>query len=1473
MLEECKDLQSCEIILSEAIKRVRLVGEIPLSDSDIELLADFVHNKISPSFSKGTAFLRSKTPISFVCFLVGMGRFYDKQIGFWPIVEEKVGPIDLNWKVKWGKIFNQFLEINALPRFDEEEGLAYVNPILSHTCIPNSCLDEYFEQVVAPLVNKVLFEPLDREEILHELRVRRDLNKAKLELEKKKKAHTRKLKTLQQRKIDLKNRLEKYGKVAILLAEEHEFYERQEALRGLEESEFTRSNIISRMDALIEIIQKLESEKERLWREITIRKRLYHPILEVKHQIDDTNRKYARLKEEFAEALKDEKQIADIFNTQWGILSAETWNDGFGEKILRLPLERLLGLIKQYQGLKVKQKFLQERMASLESTQKEAIKPLSSILSLLNFIKKIWYWFEGKKLTQQPGELQQLQVTYGEIEARLQLVQGEINGQFLDLPLKELILKNPTSDLYEKLVSFRLAYERMVESRNKHNELMKEKGYLIGQAWDLISTLGIVVDRNLDTLVNTLGEVLEKAEQDEAVALKVEQIHKKEISPVLEAAQMEYQGLQTNLKKLDQQLAELGGGSTEQGRILVQEFHRFQASIAQARQNLNSRYPDLLLIESEIRRIGWDQLRAGLEETILNTEKQILALRRELEQIEHAFKNYPAQYFGVDEPVRRFLLYGGITAENYLVKSVMLFARVKLGEKIDDILGLDIPSRIIQRFNLWWDDYRTRVGPKSTLEEEVNQANGERFCVPQISFDITTSEVIAKLPSQRILRRDHETSVQIDVYCTDLSDPIYTSSLKLYNRTAELLETHSCDGIILTKPSEKYIFRLKSKENLIHEWEIQGLRYVPPILAFSTDSHKLIKGEYLPKAPLIIVVNEKVRIHPQECILTERCFLFGDWKGYVWYEVDLSTVDEFRLFGDDDQTFVIPLVPNSGSNIILHGGYKLAGVLSDERPVFNIPPESLRIQINNWDEIRLLRLSLFWEEENRIRKSKHYQVHQLINQLDQRDKGWFEIPLNAEQLLGTNPVGRFTLRVYRPPYLDWQQSFCIVPKLNISFDREMYLPYREKIPEVSATLTFPEKSAFNLDNPARLTFNSETSYTIQVQASESVITGMLICSTTNGDRINIPLTFMIPKLRWRLKGLVEPQFDRWFDEVKEELWIGDWMDAHELFLVVETPHFYSGEVSLVLPGNSISKNLGIVRQRKFRVDLKALEDRLRAGPSLETVTISLMDSRTEIHTIPLFTVRTRWQAEKIRCFYYPEGNTVRVDAFWREKGRANRIVARLWYLSSDKPKFIQEQLVSSDEQQVTFRSTAAEIKSGKYLVHLEPYDPWSSRAVCPKLNDLNTAIIEIVTRAPEKAINIRSVGVDPKHSYPLPDGAYRIHIIGKVINQKLPDNLEADDIDHVRITPLNENWYVGNLEVNGIPEVTVYLSDTNPVKFEYDTQKHIVTSIEDRYGDGAVYCYDCRILFWHQETVLNEKKRRHRNYGPIEEFWVSWESE
>ena len=1052
MLEDCADLPACEIILSEATKSVRLLGEIELSAEDIDLLARLVCQKISTSISRGTAYLRTKTKISFVCFLVGMGRFYDKQIGYWPVVEMKVGQIDINWKVKWGKIFNQFLVDNNLPRFAEEEGLTYVTPILSHACIPDCCLDEYFDRVVTPLIQRDLLNPLDQQEIIHDLRVKRKINAVRLELEKKKKEHDELLEVLHREYRDQKKRRDKYEGIASTLTKEDECNRRKIAFMGLEDAELTRLNLVTCITELTKSIRRLESEGNKLWGILTEFRQKFQPVIEVKSRIDTLIRNYERLDKELPEALVTEKMHYSDVITEWAKQSREPWNESFGVELLQLSLEQLLSQIDQYTNLQEKHKVTQEKIGNLEASKNEAKKPPPLVLSLLVFIRKTLIWIRRKNAAPQPSELQQLQATYREAKVQLQLQRDTIKGLFARLPVEEKLLDNPTHDLYEGLCTLKIMYINFIEAQHNRIKLEEEIEQLTEQGRNLAPSLDISIDENISTLVNRFSEVLKEAQQNQVGALEAKRILEKEIRPALEEVQLEYKDLKVKLSELDQQLAELGDGSTQQGLNLVQEFHRDQAEVEQTRQNLSSQFSDLIIMENELRIHGWDTIERGFNEDLAKAEDLIQAAKSEFEQLRRGFDSYPAQYINIDEPIRSFLLYGELTAENYLCDCVYLFARAKSGERVEDISVLHLPNRIIQHFQQWWESYRTRIELKSTLEEEANLATGERFRAPQIYFAAATGEIITKLPSQRFLRSDHGTTVQFDVFSADFSTPIYAAPLKLYNRTRGLVDTHSCNDIVLTTPSEKYIFRLKSKDNLIHEWELLGPCDRTPLLAFSSRSNKLIKGETLPRSPLILVINKKLSIHPQECILTEGGFLFGEWKEYVWYEVDLSTIEEFCLSSYDGQSLTVPLTSEPVSNIVLSGGNQLSGILSDERPIFDLPPEYIRIPINNQDELHLLRLSLFWEDENQTRKSKHYQVDELVNLINVHNEGWIDIPLNVEELLGTNPIGCFTLRVYRPPYVDWQQSFCIFPQLTASFDQEMYLPYRETIPNIIVTL-------------------------------------------------------------------------------------------------------------------------------------------------------------------------------------------------------------------------------------------------------------------------------------------------------------------------------------------------------------------------------------------------------------------------------------
>ena len=153
MIESCADLLHCESILAKALNEVRLIGELPYTPADLEHLGGLIRAKIVGGLHEGTNFLAQEAPTCLACFLVWTGIEGYQSNTYWPAVRASTGLEDPNWEARWGRIFLRFLRRRNLPTFDIEGSTAYVTPILGHGGIPNTCLPEYFEKVLAPLVD------------------------------------------------------------------------------------------------------------------------------------------------------------------------------------------------------------------------------------------------------------------------------------------------------------------------------------------------------------------------------------------------------------------------------------------------------------------------------------------------------------------------------------------------------------------------------------------------------------------------------------------------------------------------------------------------------------------------------------------------------------------------------------------------------------------------------------------------------------------------------------------------------------------------------------------------------------------------------------------------------------------------------------------------------------------------------------------------------------------------------------------------------------------------------------------------------------------------------------------------------------------------------------------------------------------------------------------------------------------------
>jgi hypothetical protein len=444
--------------------------------------------------------------------------------------------------------------------------------------------------------------------------------------------------------------------------------------------------------------------------------------------------------------------------------------------------------------------------------------------------------------------------------------------------------------------------------------------------------------------------------------------------------------------------------------------------------------------------------------------------------------------------------------------------------------------------------------------------------------------------------------------------------------------------------------------------------------------------------------------------------------------------------------------------------------------------------------------------------------------------------------------------------------------LQISFDRDLYVPSEPgKALQIYARMSVSENVEFVPRPPAELLAKKGDLYTVRIDRDEDALRGVLCRQDEQETRF--PLTITIPKVKWRLQGLEEVQQDAWHDTL-EEIWFGDWESASELFLVVALPPFVEGSLCLSLGEHLRREDKKGLRDGKARFDLLAFGEVFRVGPSLQTFSLTLPDSRFGIENTPLLSVRTRWEVDELECIQESQGRAVNLlTVTWTEKGKTggrDRIV-RLWSMRGPGINPVMQKEAPDSEQCVTFEAKVTTVPPGEYLLEIVLQDPWAThKASRPSRNDPNTRLIKIVPTGDIRQgdlLCLCSIVDDRNQLCQLEQGMYKIRIIGKIINR----GLRTRSLVGVLITRTNEGWYVGNLEAPSDSELETEIADSNPVKLEYDALQDQVTAIEDRYGEGAMYCCQCCKLYWSQETVIEEERKGHRPIGPIEIFGVRWE--
>ena len=685
----------------------------------------------------------------------------------------------------------------------------------------------------------------------------------------------------------------------------------------------------------------------------------------------------------------------------------------------------------------------------------------------------------------------------------------------------------------------------------------------------------------------------------------------REVLPRLADIAAERAVIERRLRDVQGQLSEIGGGSPEAGSARVAQALALEEAASALKADLRRRYRGLSALELD----AASNLKVAEEEALITAEADRLRVQMNellamVEAHEDLCDQTPGVWSAVDEPIRRYLLYGGEAADDFLIHSVALYSRFTDRGAVPQVTD-DLPSRVVVAFDDWYRQRQQEQAHRDT-GSETNHSSSHTVG-PLIYYDPLAQEIMVRVPTHSGCRWDADNRVELELVGTESRKQRQVIPLRLYRRPDGSTETEAREFPLLF-PSERYALRLKSGGQVVCDWNWVGTADRQHIV-FSRTSGHLAPGHELPRERVYLVINAAFRVEPESCVL-ETVSLHGPWHGFTAQTLDPAGLDCLTLVHslEPSQSYSIPIAPESLPILQLLGGQLLEGITSNGQPVYTMAPDEIRIPLHSEAELRLWHLSL---TQHTVRP--HRTIHLRVSELEasgavQRGNGYASIKLTHSMLLGSGASGDFVVRLRRPPFRDWQCSFAILPGLAVQFDQTVYAPYAPgKVPSAQVTIDLADSSSLTVLLPARLIQSDGLRQCVQASVRDDFVR----VAVKLGD-MDLPLTIALPKTYWRLQGLADASASLWRDQIQEEeTWLGDWQGLAELFLVVALPPSVNGDLVLNLEGAMGRADRQVLRRGNPRFNLLAFRDALRSGSALRELRLALEQTQPAFPPVPL----------------------------------------------------------------------------------------------------------------------------------------------------------------------------------------------------------------------------------------------------------------
>jgi len=350
MLDNCVDLAGCERILVKYINDITYLGQIEITEEDVAKLGEFIGIKMRDGIEAGTEFLQVYAPNCFFFFLVGQGIWNYNDGNYWSAVYDSIGfDLDINWQVKWGQIFLEFLNQKKLSCFDIKGARHYVTPTLMYGGIPQDCLENYVKHVVLPMVEQDIS---DTEEIKDELQFFREQESRKLNIQ-------QEIKKLNKEKAELQRQVEDLALLIQLNKEAVELTQKigdKGSWLDLPDSFFqfqvTKLNDVKKIDSEIEKLQSQREAAQKALEDLCQEEIFLVQLAEIAREYKEKETAIKQQEIEISKIIKEESSNFSKLSTIAKEIWSDGWHDGYGKSLENMDFEWLNEKLLQYENIK-----------------------------------------------------------------------------------------------------------------------------------------------------------------------------------------------------------------------------------------------------------------------------------------------------------------------------------------------------------------------------------------------------------------------------------------------------------------------------------------------------------------------------------------------------------------------------------------------------------------------------------------------------------------------------------------------------------------------------------------------------------------------------------------------------------------------------------------------------------------------------------------------------------------------------------------------------------------------------------------------------------------------------------------------------------------------------------------------------------------------------------------------------------------